>query len=344
MSNSNDNQNQPLFFKGMSFGFYARNGYFASQKAREQIDKMAALGIDWICLISTVLQETMTSTRQFRDFQVTPADDELRDITAYCHKKGLKVMLRPMIECWDGTQRCHINFPNDGEIIPGKPIRYWTKWFESYADLTRHYCRLATRAGCEAYSLDSELNQTVRQNEHWLKVIDVARKEFGGHLTTSMISTQQFIDQLENPDHWFFALDSLGSSMYSPAADKAGASVDEMAAFLQQTCLPDYRKFAEVYGKPFYFGETGCCATAGAAKLPYFWNNGGGYDGQEQANYMEATIKAFGAEPWWRGLFWWKWDEQNERPQFHDDPAGDKGFTIDGKPAAKVMQNWEKQS
>jgi hypothetical protein len=59
---------------------------------------------------------------------------------------------------------------------------------------------------------------------------------------------------------------------------------------------------------------------------------------------MEATSKAFGAEPWWRGLFWWKWDEQNERPQFHDDPAGDKGFTIDGKPAAKVMENWIKNA
>jgi hypothetical protein len=104
--------------------------------------------------------------------------------------------------------------------------------------------------------------------------------------------------------------------------------------------VADCRKFAEAYKKPFYFGECGCCATAGSAKLPYFWNNGGGYDGSEQARYLEAVVKAFGPEDWYRGLFWWKWDEQNHRPQFKDDPAGDKGFTIDGKPVAEVFKRW----
>ena len=40
------------------------------------------------------------------------------------------------------------------------------------------------------------------------------------------------------------------------------------------------------------------------------------------------------------GMFWWKWDQQIVRPDFLDDPAGDKGFTIYGKPAAEVMHEW----
>ena len=300
---------------------------------------MAALGIEWICLVSTVMQDMMMSTRTYRDFAITPADDELRDLIGYIHGKGIKVMLRPMIECWDGTQRSHINFPADCEIIPGKPINYWGKWFDNYIDLTRHYTRLATRAACEGYCLDSELNQTVSQNSHWLRVVDAARREFKGHLTTSMISTPQFIGQLADSGHWFFALDSVGSSMYCPAADKPGATVEEMVAFLQPV-VAEYRAFAEAYRQPFYFGEIGCCATYGAARLPYFWKNGGGYDGQEQARYLEAAIRAFGAEAWWQGLFWWKWDEQNDRPQFRDDPTGDKGFTVYGKPAAEVIERW----
>ncbi len=327
------------FFKGMTFGFYARNGYFSSPEAKAQVDKMSALGIEWICLVSTVLQEGLYSPRQFRDFKMTPGDDELADIIGYAHKKGMKVMLRPMIECWDGAQRCHINYPGDVEIMPGKPITYWSRWFDSYADLTRHYARMAERYGCESYGLDSELNGSVDQSEHWLRVVDVARKQYKGHLTSSMISAQQYCRQLGNPKHWFYALDSLGSSMYSPASDKPGTSIDEMAAFLKPV-VEDCRKFAKAYGKSFYFGECGCCAVAGATKLPYFWANGGGYDGFEQARYMEAVIKAFSAEDWWHGLFWWKWDEQNHRPQFKDDPAGDKGFTIDGKPAAETMRLW----
>lgn len=333
-------KNNVPFFKGMNYGFYARNGYYSSSQAKLDVDRMADIGINWVCVIAIVLQETFSSTRQFRDFEITPSDDEIRDIIGYIHSKGMKVMLRPMIECWDGTQRCHINFPDDSVIIPDKPITYWKEWFESYAHLTRHYTRLAARAECEAYGLDSELNGTVRQSDHWMKIIDIARKEFNGHLTSSLINTYQFRNVLDNPNHWFYALDSLGSSMYSPASQNGGGTVDEMCEYIKKHVVKDYADFAEKYGKPFYFGECGCCSTAGASKLPYFWDNGGGYDGQEQANYLEATIKAFSEESWWTGLLWWKWDEQNLRPQFLDDPAGDKGFTICGKPAENVFQRW----
>lgn len=330
------------FFKGVTFGFYARNGYFSSQQARTEVDKMAALGIEWVCLVSTVLQEAFYSTRQFRDFSETPADYELLDIIDYLHAKNIKVMLRPMIECWDGTQRCHLDFPTapeKGFIIPGKPFHYWNDWFASYTHLTRHYTRLAARAKCEAYSLDSELNHTVGQSTHWLRVIEEARRQFSGHLTTSMINTQQFMKEAADRTHWFHALDSLGSSMYAPATDRPGTTPEQMAQFLQPA-VAEYRAFADAYGKLFYFGECGCCAVAGAAKLPYYWANGGGYDGAEQARYLEAAVRAFGAENWWGGMFWWKWDEQNVREEFRDDPAGDKGFTIDGKPAAQTFRRW----
>ena len=38
--------------------------------------------------------------------------------------------------------------------------------------------------------------------------------------------------------------------------------------------------------------------------------------------------------------YWWKWEEQNDRPQFRTDPRGDKRFTLQGKPAQGVMQRW----
>lgn len=73
---------------------------------------------------------------------------------------------------------------------------------------------------------------------------------------------------------------------------------------------------------------------------PSGWNAEGGYDGDEQANYLEAVFRTFWDEPWWAGLYWWKWDEQNDRPQFKNDPRGDKGFTVWGKPAAETMKRW----
>jgi len=326
-------------FKGVNYGFYARSGYFSSPAARKDVEDMAALGIRWVCLISTVMQESFASTRTFRDFTNTPGDDEIVDIVRLLHSKGIRVMLRPMIECWDGTQRCNLHLP-EGEVFPDRPFTYRTKWFENYRALTRHYARIATKSGCEAYGLDSELNPLAGFTGHWLPVVDDLRKAYKGHVTASFIKTQNFVKYAKDPNHWFHALDSLGTSMYEPATDRPGSTVDEMVARISRDTVPKCREFAKAYGKPFYHGECGCCSVAGAAKLPYFWANGGGYDGQEQANYMEAVIRAFSSEPWWRGMLWWKWDEQNDRPNLRDDPAGDKGFVIRGKPAAEVMRRW----
>jgi len=328
-------------YKGVTIGYYAKNGYFSSKAARTEIDRIAEAGIPWICLVSTIMQEQFCSTRMFRDPVQTPGDDELLDIMAYAHKKGLQILFRPMIECWDGTQRHHIFFPCDGCIQEGRPFTYWAQWFANYTAMTLHYLRIAERGGCEMYSFDSELNMTVCRNEQWLKLIDTARKHWKRPLTTCMIRPEsEFFDEVKSrPDHWFRALDCLGTSAYPPAADKPGATVKEMVEYLQPM-VKRCRKFAKIYGRDFYFGEFGCCAVHGAAMKPYYWKNGGGYDGKEQARYLEAVLKAFSAESWWKGLFWWKWDNQNDRPSFHDDPAGNKDFSIYGKPALKVMSKW----
>ena len=214
--------------------FFARNGYYSSPAARLEVDRIVELDIPWVCLVVSVVQDKFSSTRQFRDFQYTPGDDELLDIIGYCHEKGLKVMLRPMIDCLDGSQRGDINFPKDGEVYPGRRRTYWEDWFDSYINLTKHYTRIATRTGCESYGLDSELQHTVNQNEHWLRVIDVARQGYKGHLTSSVTWAHGYLKDIQkNSNHWFFALDSLGESIYLKLADKDGMTVPEMVDYMQ---------------------------------------------------------------------------------------------------------------
>ncbi len=329
-----------LMFKGVTFGFWARNGYFSSPAAFAEVEKIASLGIPWVCLVVTVMQEAYYSTRMFRDYAATPGDDEVADIIRAFHDRGVRVMLRPMIESWDGSQRWQVH-QEEGCVYDGRPFHYRTDWFENYAALTRHYLRIAAKCGVEAYGMDSELNQLLPFSDHWKRVIDVARACYKGHLTTSIAKVEDNIQYLDDPGFWLYALDSVGTSMYNPASKTGGGTAAEMADFLRgDEGFRKHRAFAAKYGKTYYFGECGCCATESASRLPYYWKNGKRYDGVEQANYLRAVLEAYSAEPWWRGLFWWKWDEQNYRPEFHEDPAGDKGFTLSGKPAEKVFADW----
>lgn len=330
-------------FLGVNFGYYARNGYYSSPQARLEVDRMAETGVNWVCLIATVMQETVGSTRQFRDFHHTPADDELREISDYIHSKGIKVQLRPMLECWDGAQRSHIRFPDEIEIIPGRRLDYWTPWFNSLIERTLHYARLAERSGCEAFGIDSELDYTVNKHAHWHRVIAAARSVYSGHLTTGHTRIVDYLAELkQHPDHWFKKLDSLGTSFYLPLADAPGASFESMVNRIQPE-VSYYREVAALLGKPFYLAECGCCSTAGASVKPHGWDNPGGYDGGEQARYLDVVLSAFDKEPWWGGLLWWKWDEQNDRPWLRSDPRGDKGFSIWGKPAAAILRTWSQK-
>ena len=74
--------------------------------------------------------------------------------------------------------------------------------------------------------------------------------------------------------------------------------------------------------------------------LPYNFMWEAPYDGQEQADYMEAVLNTFWELPCWMGLFWWKWDETQIRPHYHNEPGVNKGFTIQGKPAEQVFKRW----
>lgn len=148
--------------RGVNFGFFAGAGYYSSKQARLEVDRMAKLGVTWVCVIATVWQEAFASTRQFRDFRMTPGDDELIGIIDYIHQKKMKVQLRPMLQGFDGSHRGSVMFPADREaVFPDKRLDYWTRWFDSLVERTWYYAQLAQRTGCEMYGLDSDVKEVV---------------------------------------------------------------------------------------------------------------------------------------------------------------------------------------
>ena len=301
------------FQTGMTWGFAARSGFFASDEARKNVDDMAALGIRWIVLTPNVWQEQYSSTRQFADFEKSIPDFELMDIIDYIHRKGLRVQLRPMLECHDGTGRHGVIVGDDWERVAGKPRGYCSKWFASMRARNVWYARLAERTKCEMYCLDSEFDRFIWKSSEWKAVIAAVRKVYSGPITSShTIHCGDFDWEkvVADKTHWFYDLDVLSVSDYTAARPRG--DTEELSVTAMMKNLEPHRdllrRIAKLYGKPMMFGECGCGPRRFQASSPSGCNMGQPADPQEQATYYEAFIRTFKDESWCCGFYWWRWN------------------------------------
>ena len=326
------------FFQGFNYGFLQKADYYASPAADRDVAAMADLGTTWVALCVSSFQDTLWSTRLYRDFIYTPADDDLARIIEKFQARGIKVLLKTTVETQDGGTRANITFAGTGlpGVIQGKGVDYWQPWFESYGCLADFYARLAQRIGCEAYSIACEISGTEKQTEHWKRVITSARSLYQGHLTYNMLCGPNMFDPAVQA--WLKLCDSVGMSYYHPVPTPEHPSVAEVAA-AHRGYAPEFANFARELGLPVYFIETGCRSVVGAAANPSGYRNAGDFDGEVQANYYDGMLQAYWDEPWWAGYFGWKWDEAQHRPHYHP-PSGETGFTVAGKPAAEVLKRW----
>lgn len=308
---------------GVTFGFRAKNGWYSTEEARSEARAIAQSGADWVVLVATVFQEHTYSTKQFRDFVLTPGDDEIIEMVGYLHSLGLKVQLRPMLETLDGAGRLQIWFPEDdinGARIPGTRRSELSDWFSSMTERAVHYAKLAEKAGCEIYCLDSELDRLVAYNDRWKKVIEEVRKVYSGCLTSCHTTHLNLIDYekvLSKKNHWFYDLDFLSLSCYHMAANYEMTKEEMVKGFIPQ--VERFRGYAKSYGKPILFGEFGC-----------------NFDSERQADYMSTVLELFSKEDWWYGFYWWKWDEQVPRPK------GERWYPVKGRAGEKVLNEWGK--
>ena len=323
-----------LFVKGISFGFMAGRGYYRSAAGQREIENICNLGVSYVALIATVAQESYQSTRMFEDFHYTPADTELAAAIETFHRHGIKVMLKPMIECLDSVWRGNICFPAKQMMIPGIEVDYWGKWFANYTECMAHYAQLAEENGVELFCIGCELMGCEPQENHWPAVIRRVREIYHGPVT---YNANQYHPGKAFVRKWFSELDLLGVSFYTGTA-RPDPTATELAADLQPS-VDALEAVVRETGVPLFFAECGSRSVVGGTLQPWMYYNEGDYDGESQANYLAGVVRAFSSCPWWKGLMWWKWDEQQKRPHYTQ-PHGDTGFTIHGKPAAQVMKRW----
>ncbi|MCD7761623.1 MAG: 1,4-beta-xylanase [Lachnospiraceae bacterium] len=300
------------FIKGITFAAFAPKGSLETPEAKQSLRNLAErTNANFVILVLMGLQDTPQSEDIDYRSDATVSDRELAAAIRMAKDLGLRVALKPTVNCRNGVWRAHINFFD--EDVPCEPK--WSNWFRAYTDFQLHYAEIAQREGCEMFLPGCEMVQSERREQEWRQLIGDIRKEYGGLVSYNTDKYQ------EHNVKWWDAVDVISSSGYYPVNDWE-RQLDRIEAVVQK------------FDKPFFFAECGCMSTKGSDQVPNDWNLSGDVDLEGQADWYRTMFAAGSRRDWVGGYALWDW---SWRQYSLAEAVKDKKYDIYGKPAEQVV-------
>jgi hypothetical protein len=297
---------------------------YGTEVSAHLLDELVRLGANWISLTPFGRLWSLSSTQIRFDFEAPFADNQraVARMIEQAHARGLKVLVIPHLWVETGGWR--------GEIEPGSALA-WQRYQRSYREFVLAWAALASSAGADSFSIGVECKSwSGRFAPFWKQLIADIRAHYGGLLTYSANW-----DEAEHVLFWD-DLDMVGINAFYPLADHARATYAEYVAGATKA-RDNVAKLAQRLEKPVLFVEVGYTTRADAAVEPWLWPDdmtGVVYDEHEQARALAAIVEVFAPEPWFRGLFVWRYyadlDDVSQEAAW--------GFSPHGKPAERVLQ------
>lgn len=302
------------YIKGMTWGWTGVRGSWDRESAAFSMNEMTRLGVNWTAISFSALQDHPQATQiNFRD-PPTVTDREVEIAIKRAQTLGLKVCLKPVVNCKNGVWRAHICFFDHD--VPCEPK--WRDWFASYREFILHYARIAEKTGCDMFCIGCEMVQAHKREAEWRELIHQVRKVYSGPITYNCDKYQE-----ENVS-WWDAVDIISSSGYYPI-DSWDERVSELEAFVKQ------------HDKPFFFMEAGCPSRQGSAMLPNDWQLEGGPNLAEQDRYYQVMFDKIGHKPWFHGFMLWDWPAELYAA---DVASSDNGYNVYQKPAESRIREF----
>jgi glycosyl hydrolase family 113 len=304
------------FQKGMVLGIFSKSDpeYF-----RSSLEELQGLGVNSICLIVPKVQKNVHSIGFYDDPWITPSDESLRLATREAHRRGMRVLLLPIVYVEDlkeGEWRGTIEPPD------------WDAWFRAYQTLILQYARIAADEKIEYFSVGSELCSTERFRNRWRKVIRGVRQVYPGSITYSANW-----DHLE-PVSFARDLDFLGMNAYYEVGKDSGSQVASMVGRWRDI-QRGIRSWKESNGDPpLVITEVGYPSRQGAAVNPWNYFAEGDSDPEEQRKCYEAFVRAWKDERILSGVYFYLW--------WGEGGLQDRDYTPRGKSALDVIRAWYK--
>ena len=299
---------------GLTFAPFAKRGTLDADDAFISLRTMAErTGCNTVLLAPAAVQETAQSVNIDYKSEYTLSDDEISKTVAYAKDLGLKVFLKPTVNCMNGTWRAHINFFD--EDVPCEPK--WSEWFASYTEFQMHFATLANKIGVDMFIPGCEMVMTDHREEEWRQLIADLRTVYDGPISYNCDKYQ------EHNVKWWDCVDYISSSGYYPITD-------------WENQLDRIEKVISKYNKPFFFAETGCMSVNGSSSIPNDWGLPGEYDEDDQLNWYESMFDACKKRPWVGGMILWSW---TGKLYSKEDVRNYRDYDIYLKKAEEVVRN-----
>lgn len=99
------------FMKGITFAPFHKRGSLSTETARKSFDYMIEqTAVDFVILAPAGIQKTAHSEEICYTSEDTFSDEELIQMIRYAKEKGIRIGLKPTVNCKDGTWRAYISF------------------------------------------------------------------------------------------------------------------------------------------------------------------------------------------------------------------------------------------
>lgn len=318
-----------MWIKGFTYGWRSRRGIYRTERAIKSQNLLFDIGINWMCLAFHIDQKGFSSTEIYFDYRYSITDKDIVFAITRAHERGIKICLKPVINCTDGMWRAQIDFP-DCDMM-GKD-HYWSEWFEHYTAFLCHYAEIAQDTGCEMFCIGCEMSGTERKEAYWRKLIKKIREIYTGPIVYNTNHGN------EEDIKWFDAVDYIGTSAYYKVGKVPGDTKENMLAKWNEVGK-GMKKLSERLGKQVIFMEIGCRSAKGCAMMPWdFTHKEFVRNEEEQADFYESCLTAFHNEAWFAGVFWWDWD--TEVYDTADEAKVNTDFDIHLKKAEEIVKQW----
>lgn len=303
------------YIKGISYAVFIGAGKITSNDSKESL-RLAKerTNANSITLVPNVLQDTPQSETIDFSSPATMTDDEIKETIDYIHSLGMTTILKPTVNCKNGTWRAHISFFE--KDVPCEPK--WSNWFNSYTKMQLHFAKLAEETGCEMFIPGCEMVMSEHREMEWRNVIKAIRSEYSGLISYNTDKYQ------EGNINWWDEVDVISSSGYYPI-DKWDSELDRI------------EKVVKKFNKPFFFAEAGCMSAKGSKMVPNNWCVSNESDLQGQKDWYQAMFEAISKRDWVEGVSIWDWKERLYKPDSIENAVN---YQIYAKPAEAVVKEY----